>query len=77
MFVLPSITPKPTICSRRLIASHSAPKKLAVVSSDRRVQAAARRRGSLALDSQQWLDDLLDGKVRLAVDRAQRGRAGE
>ena len=50
-----------------IIGSHSAPKKLAVVSSDRRVQAAARRRGSLAVDSQQWLDDLLDGKVRLAA----------
>jgi predicted RNA-binding protein with PIN domain len=50
-----------------IIASHSAPKNLAVVSSDRRVQAAAKRRGSAALDSQQWLDDLLDGKVRLAV----------
>ncbi len=50
-----------------MIAAHSAAKNLAVVSSDRRVQAAAKRRGSLALDSQQWLDDLLDGKVRLAV----------
>jgi hypothetical protein len=55
-----------------LIASHSAPKTLAVVSSDHRVQAAARRRGSLALDSQGWLDDLLDGNVRLAVT----GRSG-
>jgi predicted RNA-binding protein with PIN domain len=50
-----------------MISSHSAPKNLAVVSSDRRVQAAAKRRGSLALESQQWLDDLLDGKVQLAV----------
>ena len=60
-----------------LIASHSAPKNLAVVSSDNRVQAAARRRGSLALDSQDWLDDLLDGNVRLAVTgRSGAGRSG-
>ena len=52
-----------------IIASHSAPKNLAVVSSDHRVQAAARRRGSLVLESQEWLDDLLDGNVRLAVRR--------
>ncbi len=58
-----------------LIASHSAPKNLAVVSSDTRVQAAARRRGSLALDSQDWLDDLLDGNVRIAV--AGRSGAGQ
>lgn len=50
-----------------LIASQSAAKSLAVVSSDHRVQAAAKRRGSVPFDSQPWLDDLLDGKVRLAV----------
>jgi predicted RNA-binding protein with PIN domain len=49
-----------------LIAAHSVPKKLAVVSSDHRVQAAAKRRGSTPLDSQPWLDDLLDGIVRLS-----------
>lgn len=52
-----------------IIAAHSAPKTLTVVSSDRRVQAAARRRGALTVDSQPWLDDLLDGKPRLAVTR--------
>ena len=50
-----------------IIAAHSAPKSLAVVSSDHRVQTAAKRRGSQAFDSQDWLDDLLDGKVRLAA----------
>ncbi|MFK8113743.1 MAG: NYN domain-containing protein [Rubripirellula sp.] len=50
-----------------LIAAHSAPKTLAVVSSDHRVQAFAKRRGSLALDSQAWLDDLLESRVILAV----------
>lgn len=48
------------------IAAHSAPKQLAVVSSDHRVQAAARRRGATAFDSDVWLDQLMDGKVRLA-----------
>ena len=52
-----------------LIAAHSAPKSLAVVSSDHRVQSAARRRGCMPLDAQTWLDDLLDGRVRLAVQR--------
>jgi hypothetical protein len=60
-----------------LIAEHSAPKNLAVVSSDQRVQTAARRRGGVPLDSQAWLDDLLDGVVRLAMkDAGGAGRGG-
>ena len=58
-----------------LIAAHSAPKTLAVVSSDQRIQVAAKRRGSVALDSQAWLDDLLDGVVQLAAGR--QGGAGQ
>ena len=58
-----------------LIAAHSAPKNLAVVSSDLRIQVAAKRRGSVALDSQAWLDDLLEGVVQLAVER--QGGAGQ
>jgi hypothetical protein len=60
-----------------IIADHSVPKKLAVVSSDRRVQAAARRRGCLVHDSQPWLDALLDGKFAAdtpAVRSAEQGR---
>ncbi|TWU59442.1 YacP-like NYN domain protein [Rubripirellula tenax] len=53
-----------------LIAAHTSPKSLAVVSSDARVQTAAKRKGSLAFESQPWLDDLLDGHVHLAVDRS-------
>ena len=49
-----------------LIAAHSAPKRLAVVSSDHRVQSAANRRGATAFDAQPWLDDLLAGRLRLA-----------
>jgi hypothetical protein len=62
-----------------LIATHSAPKRLAVVSTDRRVQAAARRRGATALDAQPWLDDLLENRVRLAprATVSGQGRAAE
>jgi predicted RNA-binding protein with PIN domain len=49
-----------------IIAKHSAPKRLAVVSSDRRVQAAANRRGATPFDSQVWFDRLTDGVVCLA-----------
>ena len=59
-----------------LIASQSAPKRLAVISSDHRVQAAARRRGAVAFDSDDWLDGLLDGRVRLAVDPSHRAGQG-
>jgi hypothetical protein len=52
-----------------LIRVHSAPKSLAVVSSDQRIQVAARRRGSTVFDSQDWLDRLMDGRVGLAVSR--------
>lgn len=49
-----------------MIAANSAPKNLAVVSSDHRVQAAAKRRDCKVYESQQWLDDLLDGVIGLA-----------
>jgi len=50
-----------------LIAVHSAPKRLTVISSDHRLQAAARRSGATAFDSQPWLDSLLDGRLMLAI----------
>lgn len=59
----------------QIIAAHSVPKSLAVVSSDHRVQTAAKRRGAVSFDSQPWLDDLIDGKVKLAV--ALTDRVGE
>ncbi len=51
----------------QIIAGHHSPKQLAVVSSDHRIHAAARRRGAKCFDSQPWLDDLLDQKIRLAI----------
>jgi len=50
-----------------LIAAHSSSKRLTVVSSDHRIQSAARRAGAMAVDSHVWLDALLDGHVMLAV----------
>jgi len=49
-----------------LISQNSAPKNLAVISSDNRVRLAASRRGCKVYDAQAWLDDLLDGVVGLA-----------
>ena len=63
-----------------MIASHTAPRNLMVVSSDHRVQAAAKRRGCGFCDSHTWLDDLLDGKVASACksnQQAEQGRAGD
>jgi predicted RNA-binding protein with PIN domain len=58
-----------------IIRDHHAPKQLTVISSDHRVQAAAKRRGATAFDSEPWIDDLLDGKVRLSswTNRAGQG----
>ena len=66
-----------------LIRAHSVPKQLAVVSSDHRIQDAARRRGATSFDSEVWLDDLLDGHPQLADsknignERAGQGGAGQ
>ena len=42
-----------------LIARHSAPRSLTVVSSDHRLQRAARRRKARAVDSEAWYDEQL------------------
>jgi uncharacterized protein len=49
-----------------LIAAHQSPRTLIVVSSDHRVQRAARRRKAKAVDSDRWYADLL-------AERRQRG----
>ena len=58
-----------------LIASHSAPKRLTVVSADHRVQQAAKRRGCTVFYSEPWLDKLLDGITRLATGVNPSGRS--
>ena len=63
-----------------LIASHSSPKQLMVVSSDHRVRNAASRRGCQTFDSQNWLDLLLDGKLQIQISSKQetgRGREAD
>ncbi|TWU42196.1 NYN domain-containing protein [Novipirellula artificiosorum] len=62
-----------------LITQHTAPKQLAIVSADHRIQNAAKRRGAIAFDSQPWLDALLEGKPQLAivVESASEERAGQ
>jgi uncharacterized protein len=42
-----------------LIKEHSAPRKLVVVSSDHRVQRAAKRRRATAIDSDRWFAELM------------------
>lgn len=59
-----------------IIAGHHSPKRLAVVSSDHRIQSSATRRGCAIFDSDPWLDDLLDGKARLAIRPLKRGGQG-
>ncbi|MEM6690309.1 MAG: NYN domain-containing protein [Planctomycetota bacterium] len=56
-----------------IIAAHSAPKTLTVISGDRRLQEAARRRNCNHEESQTWFDDVLDGKIRLSP-HLKRGR---
>lgn len=48
-----------------LIAAHTSPKQLMVVSSDHRVQAAARRKKAKCYDSDLWVDRLLEGRPPL------------
>ena len=50
-----------------LIREHHTPKRLTVVSSDHRIQRAAKARGARFFDSQPWLDRLFDGQIGLAV----------
>ncbi len=42
----------------QLIRDHSAPKRLTVVTADRRIQQAARRRRAQVISSEEWLDGL-------------------
>lgn len=52
-----------------LIAKASTPRNLMVVSSDHRLQTAAKRRRCKFSDSEVWYDRLVQGDVRLAIKR--------
>ena len=56
-----------------LIAADHSPRRLTVVSSDHRVQRAARRRKATAVDSDQWYAEVL----RRRIERHGRGSAAE
>ena len=60
-----------------VIAGHHSPKQLMVVSSDNRIITAASRRSARTMDSDQWTDRLVDGRVDLAVPRSKYESAGE
>lgn len=49
-----------------LIFQHPNPKSLTLVSSDHRLHAAAKRKKALPIDSDVWLDALLDGQIQMA-----------
>jgi predicted RNA-binding protein with PIN domain len=56
-----------------IIEQHAAPRELTVVSSDHRVQRAARRRGATFVDSEQWFANLkssLKAKMAEPTDSA-------
>lgn len=50
-----------------LIARHSAPKRLSVVSSDHRIQRAAKRRGAAHYDADLWYDHLVERGPMLGI----------
>lgn len=50
-----------------LIAHHSAPKRLSVVSSDHRIQRAAKRRGAAHYDADLWYDHLVERGPMLGI----------
>lgn len=53
-----------------LIRAESAPRQLTVVSSDHRVQRAARRRGATAVDSDRWYEETLRRRGRRRAEPA-------
>jgi uncharacterized protein len=57
-----------------LIQEHSAPRSLTVISSDHRIQRAARRRRAKPLDSDQWVASL---RQHSSADRQSPGTAPE
>ena len=59
----------------RLITAHSAPKRLTVVSSDHRLQRAAKRRRATAIDSDIWFNQLLRERAERTANRTKSAAA--
>jgi predicted RNA-binding protein with PIN domain len=53
-----------------LIKTHSAPRKLIVVSSDHRLHRAAKRRRAIAIDSDRWFRELMQARVERSTPSA-------
>jgi predicted RNA-binding protein with PIN domain len=60
-----------------LIAAHSAPRRLVVVSSDHRLHRAARRRRAKPIDSDQWYAALVRERIERARPKRPRGKPSE
>jgi predicted RNA-binding protein with PIN domain len=60
-----------------LISCSTAPRRLTVVSSDHRVQRAARRRRAVAVDSRAWYMELLRRRRRTRTSESQRKVSNE
>lgn len=58
-----------------LVAGDTAPTHLVVVSSDRRLQAAARRRRARAVSCEEWLADARAARRRTAAEREEKPAA--
>jgi hypothetical protein len=54
----------------RLIAADSAPKRLTIVSSDHRLQRAAKRRKAAAVDSDVWFNQLLRDRAERMTSKS-------
>lgn len=55
-----------------LISSHDAPRNLLVVSSDHRIQRAARRRRAAFVDSERWYSELWQQRVKQRTSQKRR-----
>lgn len=60
-----------------LIADHSAPRRLTVVSSDHRLHRAARRRRAKAIDSDKWYAEVLRLRIARAREKGPAGKRSE
>jgi hypothetical protein len=61
----------------QLIADHTAPRRLTVVSSDHRLHRAARRRRAKAIDSDKWYAEVLRHRIDRVRDKGPAGKPSE
>ena len=61
----------------QLIADHTAPRRLTVVSSDHRLHRAARRRRAKVIDSEKWYAAVLRRRIDRAREKSPAGKPSE